>query len=33
MPDGGSNCVWLAVANIPVLPAMKGYAIADRFKQ
>ena len=30
MPDGGSNRVQIAVASIPALLAMKGYAIANR---
>ena len=33
MPGGGSNRVHIAVASIPALLAMKGYAIADRLKQ
>ena len=33
MPGGGSNRVRIAVASIPALLAMKGYAIADRLKQ
>ena len=33
MPDGGGNRVQLAVASIPALLAMKGYAIAKRLKQ
>ena len=33
MPGGGSNRVRIAVASIPALLAMKGYAITDRFKQ
>ena len=33
MPGGGSNHVRIAVASIPALLAMKGYAIADRLKQ
>jgi len=33
MPDGGSNRVQIAVASIPALLAMKGYAIANRFKE
>ena len=32
MPDGGSNRVQIAVASIPALLAMKGYAIAKRLK-
>lgn len=32
MPDGGSNRVSIAVADIPALLAMKGYAIAKRQK-
>ena len=32
MPDGGRNLVRIAVASIPALLAMKGYAIANRFK-
>ncbi|MYB35172.1 MAG: hypothetical protein F4X92_08670 [Gammaproteobacteria bacterium] len=32
MPDGGRNCVSIAVASIPALLAMKGYAIAKRLK-
>jgi len=33
MPDGGSNRVQIAVASIPALLAMKGYAIANRLKE
>lgn len=33
MPDGGSNRIQIAVASIPALLAMKGYAITNRFKQ
>ena len=33
MPDGGHNRVQIAVASIPALLAMKGYAIANRRKQ
>lgn len=33
MPDGGRNRIQIAVASIPALLAMKGYAIAKRFKQ
>ena len=33
MPDGGGNCVQIAVASIPALLAMKGYAIAKRRKR
>ena len=33
MPEGGSNRVRIAVASIPALLAMKGYAIANRLKQ
>ena len=33
MPDDGSNRVQIAVASIPALLAMKGYAIANRLKQ
>ena len=33
MPDGGRNRVQIAVASIPALLAMKGYAIANRYKQ
>jgi len=33
MPDGGRNCVEIAVCSIPALLAMKGYAIAGRYKQ
>ena len=33
MPDGGTNRVQIAVASIPALLAMKGYAIANRHKQ
>ncbi len=33
MPDGGRNLVRIAVASIPALLAMKGYAIANRFKR
>ena len=32
MPDGGRNRVQIAVASIPALLAMKGYAIANRSK-
>ena len=32
MPDGGHNRVHIAVASIPALLAMKGYAIANRQK-
>ncbi len=32
MPDGGRNRVYIAVASIPALLAMKGYAIANRQK-
>ena len=32
MPDGGTNSVQIAVASIPALLAMKGYAIAGRRK-
>ena len=32
MPDGGRNRVSIAVATIPALLAMKGYAIANRHK-
>ena len=32
MPDGGRNLVHIAVASIPALLAMKGYAIAGRLK-
>ena len=32
MPDGGSNRVHIAVASIPALLAMKGYAIDKRLK-
>ena len=32
MPDGGHNLVHIAVASIPALLAMKGYAIANRQK-
>ena len=32
MPDGGRNRVQIAVASIPALLAMKGYAIAQRLK-
>lgn len=32
MPDGGANRVQIAVASIPALLAMKGYAIANRLK-
>ena len=32
MPDGGDNRVQIAVASIPALLAMKGYAIANRLK-
>ena len=33
MPDGGGNRVQIAVASIPALLAMKGYAITNRRKQ
>lgn len=33
MPGGGTNRVHIAVASIPALLAMKGYAIANRLKQ
>ena len=33
MPDGGRNRIQIAVASIPALLAMKGYAIAKRIKQ
>ena len=33
MPDGGHNRVYIAVASIPALLAMKGYAIANRQKR
>jgi len=33
MPDGGRNRVEIAVCSIPALLAMKGYAIAGRYKQ
>ena len=33
MPNGGRNSVRIAVASIPALLAMKGYAIANRLKQ
>ncbi len=33
MPDGGRNLVRIAVASIPALLAMKGYAIANRLKR
>jgi len=33
MPDGGVNRVKIAVASIPALLAMKGYAVAKRHKQ
>ena len=33
MPGGGRNCVPIAVASIPALLAMKGYAIANRLKR
>ena len=33
MPEGGVNRVQIAVASIPALLAMKGYAIANRLKQ
>ena len=33
MPDGGGNRVEIAVASIPALLAMKGFAIANRLKQ
>ena len=32
MPGGGRNCIPIAVASIPALLAMKGYAIANRLK-
>ncbi len=33
MPDGGGNRVQIAVASIPALLAMKGYAVANRLKR
>lgn len=33
MPSGGRNTVQIAVASIPALLAMKGYALDGRFKQ
>ncbi|GLS34444.1 hypothetical protein GCM10010869_00320 [Mesorhizobium tianshanense] len=33
MPDGGANHVNIAVASIPALLAMKGYAIENRLKR
>ena len=33
MPDGGTNSVRIAVASIPALLAMKGFAINSRFKR
>ena len=33
MPDGGRNLVRIAVASIPALLAMKGYAIDNRLKR
>ena len=33
MPDGGRSRVQIAVASIPALLTMKGYAIANRLKQ
>lgn len=33
MPDGGENRVEIAVASIPALLAMKGFAIHGRHKQ
>ena len=33
MPDGGGNRVSIAVASIPTLLAMKGYAVANRLKR
>ncbi len=33
MPDGGTNCVEIAVCSIPALLAMKGYALTGRYKQ
>lgn len=33
MPDGGKNLVRIAVASIPALLAMKGYAISNRLKR
>ena len=33
MPDGGKNRVHIAVASIPALLAMKGYAINNRLKR
>jgi hypothetical protein len=33
MPDGGTNRVEIAVASIPALLAMKGYAIQNRLKR
>ncbi len=33
MPDGGTNRVEIAVCSIPALLAMKGHALAGRYKQ
>ncbi len=33
MPDGGTNRVYIAVASIPALLAMKGYAITNRIRE
>jgi hypothetical protein len=33
MPDGGTNRVEIAVCSIPALLAMKGFALAGRYKQ
>lgn len=33
MPDGGANRIQIAIASIPALLAMKGYALANRFKR
>ena len=33
MPGGGKNRVEIAVASIPALPAMKGFAVQARHKQ
>jgi hypothetical protein len=33
MPDGGTNRVEIAVCSIPALLAMKGHAVAGRYKQ
>ena len=33
MPNGGTNRVEIAVCSIPALLAMKGHALAGRYKQ